>query len=121
MDPIADMITNLRNSFAVNKPALIPVSKLKLKILEVMKQEGYIGELKAIKTDPRKIEVKPGQKAVDEVKRISKPGRRLYIKAKGIKIKPGALVILSTPAGVLTAAQARRQHVGGEVLFEVRS
>lgn len=121
MDTIANMLTAITNASRVKKSASIPLSSLKLKILEIFKNEGIVKTYTIHKDTPLIINVEPAFDAIEKIKRISKPGRRLYIKAKQIRLQPGILQVISTPAGILTSSQARKKHVGGELLFEVRS
>lgn len=120
MDPIANMLTTILNASRVKKTAVLPVSNLKLKILEILKQEGMVKDFSLSKENSSLVNVKP-EEGIEKIVRVSKPGRRLYIKAREIRTKPGVLQIISTPAGVLTASSARKKHIGGEILFEVRS
>lgn len=120
MDPIADMLTSIVNANRVKKSALIPLSKLKINILQILKAEGLVKDFEIAKDVPGRIIVHSAGSSIEQIKRISKPGRRLYIRAKQIRPKSGVLQVISTPAGVLTAVQARKKHLGGEILFEVR-
>lgn len=121
MDPIANMITSLKNAQTVGKTAIIPYAKLSLRILELLKDFGYVSDLKIIAEPQKKIEAKLSNKSIDHLARISKPGRRLYTKAHLIKHKPGVLQVISTPLGILTSEQAKKKNVGGELLFEFKS
>ena len=119
MDPIAEMLTSIINASRVKKVAAVPKSKLKIKILEILKSEKIIQDFEIAKNNPNILVVKPTEN-IESIKKISTPGRRFYIKAKQIRIKPGTVQIVSTPLGVLTSADARKKHAGGELLFEVR-
>lgn len=121
MDTIANMIQQIRSAKAVGKAATVPFAKIKLPILEILKLEGYIKNYEVSKTKPPTIKVLPGGKGFSKISRLSSPGRRLYGKAKDLKIMPGRLIILSTPAGVMSAQMARKKNVGGELLLEVIS
>lgn len=126
MDPIGNMLTSLKNAGLVKKATVsVPHSKLKVSILETLKQESYI------KAYEVKEGVKPtinvvldyikGEPRINGVKRISKPGKRVYIGAKEISpVKYGhGVSIISTPKGILTDKAARKEVVGGEVLFTI--
>ena len=128
VDPIGDMLTRIRNGQmrSLNK-INIPFSNFRLKILEVLKKEGYIVDFN---TDNAKQKIKflsvdlkyyEGQPVIKEIKRVSKPGRRIYAKADSIpKIQNGlGLAILSTSKGIMTDSEARNQNVGGEIICRI--
>ncbi len=127
-DPLADMLTRLRNAISVKKEAVeVPASKIKLNIVKILKEEGYIHQYKLIK-DGRQGIIKIAFEydedkrcAISHLERISKPGRRIYVKRKQIPYVLNGLgiAILSTPKGVLTDRQARRLGVGGEWLCNI--
>lgn len=125
-DPISNMLTTLRNAGAAALPeVLIPHSKLKESIAHVLKREGYVEEV-AVEGKPlKKIKIKlkyAGRKPVIEgIRRVSRPGLRRYSGALDVPRVRGGLgvSILSTSEGVMTAMQARKKNVGGEVLCEV--
>lgn len=120
MDPISDMLTRIRNAqIAEHKTVAIPLSKIKLEIVKILKKEGYIDNFSA-KKNFLEIDLKfPA--AINEIKRVSKPGRRFYIKSDKIKpIKNGyGASIISTPKGLMTNKEARKAGLGGEVLLEI--
>lgn len=127
-DPIADMLTRLRNAISVKKEAVeVPASKIKLNIAKILKEEGYIHQYKLIKDGKQgiiKIFFRYDEDkrcAISHLERISKPGRRIYVKRKQIPYVLNGLgiAILSTPKGVLTDRQARRLGVGGEWLCNI--
>ncbi len=126
MDPISNMLTILRNA-ARNKikRVYIPHSKIKLAILKILENEGYIENLKVVGKVPKfKLRVdivyKNNLPRLEILKRISRPSRRAYIKSKNIKnTKPG-FHILSTPRGILTESAAKKANLGGEVICYVR-
>ncbi len=125
-DPISDLIVRIQNASRAKKTAMsLPYSNMKAAIAEVLQQEGYIANIdkKAKKEGKLTLELayKNGVPVVTGVKRISKPSRRMYIGVHDIKpVKRGfGLVVLSTPAGVLSGKAARAKNVGGEVLFEI--
>lgn len=126
-DPIADMITRMRNAMAVRKESvLIPVSKLKERILNVLINEGYVesyereyvGKVEYLKVILKYYMDKP---VITHLKRISKPGCRLYSGFRNLKKVRGGLGIsvVSTSYGVLSNEEAMRRKLGGEVLIEV--
>jgi small subunit ribosomal protein S8 len=127
-DPIADMLTRIRNgSKAKLEKVDIPSSKLKLELAKILKDEGYIKNLKMVK-DRRQGVIRVYLKYTDEevpviqgIKRISKPGCRMYAGNDAIpKVLAGlGVAILSTPKGIQTGKQAKKDNVGGEVLCHV--
>lgn len=128
-DPIADMLTRIRNAVRVEKPFVeIPSSRFKRGIADVLKREGFIWDWKEINDDnpsaTLRLELKygpNGERVIQSIKRISKPGRRLYTRSKELKPVLGGLgiSIVSTSQGVISDREARRHNVGGEVLCEV--
>ncbi len=127
-DPIADMITRIRNGQRARKASVVsPASILRGSVLDVLKREGYIRGYQPGTSDDGKptfeIELKynEGQPVIEEISRVSRPGRRVY---SGIKDLPRVynglgISILSTSRGVLSDLEARQQNVGGEVLCRV--
>jgi small subunit ribosomal protein S8 len=126
-DPIADMLTRIRNAAtARHARVLVPASKMKLSIARVLKEEGYIKDIEILKDNPqgtlrltlRYVEKKP---VLTQLKRISKPGLRVYTKKTDIPRVRGGLgiAILSTPRGLMTGASAYKQGLGGEVVCYV--
>jgi small subunit ribosomal protein S8 len=127
-DPIADMLTRLRNAISVKKKAVeVPASKIKLSIVKILKEEGCIQQYKLIKDGKQGIikitfEYGEGKRyAISHLERISKPGCRIYVKRKQIPYVLNGLgiAVLSTPKGILTDRQARRLGVGGEWLCSI--
>mgnify|MGYP001545392695 FL=1 len=127
-DPIADMLTRIRNANRVFKNSVdIPNSNLKVGIAKILKDEGYIRDFKVVKTQPQatlKVYLKytpERQRCISGLKRISKPGLRIYVKTDQIPRVLGGLgtAILSTSRGILTDKQSRLGKVGGEVLCYV--
>ncbi|HID94076.1 MAG TPA: 30S ribosomal protein S8 [bacterium (Candidatus Stahlbacteria)] len=120
-DPIADMLTRIRNALmAKHKEVEIPGSNMKIEIAKILKKEGYIRDYEFIE-DGKQGVIRILFKEVPVIqglKRISKPGRRVYVKAKDIpRVKGGlGICILSTPVGVLTGTEAKKRNIGGEVL-----
>lgn len=124
-DPIADMLTRIRNAgIAKHDTVDVPVSKMKKSIAEILKAEGYIKNYQIIEDGTQgtiRISLKylPGkQKAIQGLRRVSKPGLRVYAGADELpKVLRGlGIAIISTSKGVMTDKQARKEHVGGEVL-----
>lgn len=127
-DPIADMLTRIRNANSVNKDVVdIPASNLKINIAKTLKDEGFIKEYKIIDNYPQnKVRVylkygKDNEKVITGIKRISKPGLRVYVNKDEIPRVLGGLgiAVISTSRGVLTDKEARKEGVGGEVLCYV--
>ena len=127
-DPIGDMITRIRNAqMRLLNNVKIPDSKFRKKILDVLKQEGYIADYKLLSDTNNKgnlsIDLKyhNGLPVIKEIKRVSKPGRRIYVKATSIpKIQNGlGLAIVSTSIGIMTDNDARSKNVGGEIICKV--
>jgi small subunit ribosomal protein S8 len=123
-DPIADMLTRIRNANqARHENVLIPASHLKAEILNVLLNEGYIGSVEKIEDDKQgllKVSLKYNQKdrLIKGIKRISKPGLRIYAKTDDLpKVLNGlGIAVISTSNGVMTDREARQKHLGGEVL-----
>ncbi len=126
-DPIADMLTRIRNAIMVRHDSVtVPASKLKLGIAKILKEEGFIADYEIVKGKPhREIKVQlryiDNKPAISGLKRISKPGLRLYVQKKEIPRVYGGLgiAILSTSQGLKTGQQAWRQGSGGELLCYV--
>lgn len=126
-DPIADLLTRIRNAAAVGKTEVrVPASKLKKVVAEQLKANNYLVDVKVEASKPRDTLVitiaKPGENSViNELTRLSKPGRRVYVKADEIpKVKSGrGLVLVSTSKGVITGQEATKQRLGGELLLKV--
>jgi len=128
LDPIADMLTRIRNANA-NKhdSVLVPQSKTKTAIAEILKEEGYISSYKTVEVDGIKmmeiaLKYGPnGEKVIQGLKRISKPGLRIYANAEQLpKVLNGlGIAIVSTSKGIITDKNARKLNVGGEVLAYV--
>jgi small subunit ribosomal protein S8 len=127
-DPLGDMLTRIRNGQMAGKGSVLsPGSNLRRNVLEVLQREGYIRGYGASESEPGKaslaIELKyhNGQPVIRELRRVSKPGRRVYAGVKELpRVYNGlGIAILSTPRGVMSDAEAREAHVGGEVLCTV--
>ncbi|MGE4554632.1 MAG: 30S ribosomal protein S8 [Candidatus Paceibacterota bacterium] len=126
-DPIADMITRIRNAQAVKKETVyVYYSNLKWAILEKLVENGYLKNIEKYQKKGKKIikitlNYENGNPVIHEINRVSKPSRRIYSQAKDLfPFKGGkGIRILSTPKGVLTDKEAKKMNVGGEVLIEV--
>jgi len=127
-DPLGDLLTRIRNGQAARLAAIhSPASKLRTNVLEVLKREGYIRDYKVSQQDngiaELNVELKysEGQPVIREIKRVSKPGRRVYTQIKDVpRVYNGlGISILSTPRGVLSDKEAREANVGGEILCRV--
>lgn len=128
-DPIADMLARIRNAvLARHDRVVIPASKLKGTIADVLKSEGYVAEV-ARDTEDSGLEVisitlkygKDKSPAIEGIERISKPGRRVYVRAQDIpKVRSGlGIAVLSTSRGIMSDRQARKVGVGGELLCQI--
>jgi small subunit ribosomal protein S8 len=123
-DPIADMLTRIRNAQAVHKNEVsMPHSSVKESIAKILKSKGYIGEITVVKDGFRKemTLTLPDSVIISDVKRISKPGRRVYAKAKDIPtVKQGrGVVIISTSKGVMAGTEAKEMKLGGEIICQL--
>ena len=129
VDPIGDMITRIRNAqLRVLNNVTIPSSKFRARILDVLKQEGYIANYKILSDNKNKkesllvdLKYNNGLPVIKEIKRISKPGRRIYAKANSLeKIQNGlGLAIVSTSMGIMSDNDARTKNIGGEIICRV--
>jgi small subunit ribosomal protein S8 len=123
-DPIADMLTRIRNAVGIKAEKVdIPISKMKLEIAKILKEEGFIRAYKILKDRKQGIlRVIPkyldNESVISGLKRISKPGRRVYVDRKEIPTVMGGLgiVILTTSKGILSDKVCRREGIGGEVI-----
>jgi small subunit ribosomal protein S8 len=126
-DPIADLLTRIRNaSRAEHEKVDIPSSKLKLRMAEILKDEGFIKNFRIIEDNKQgtlRVYLKyvGSEKIISGIVRVSRPGRRIYVTKDKIPTILGGMgvAILSTSAGVMTDRQVRKQHLGGEVLAYV--
>lgn len=124
-DPIADMLTRIRNAYKARfEKVEMPASNMKMSILQALKNEGYVKGYKLL-TEGHKAQLQVSlkydarkQPAISELRRLSKPGRRVYVNKDEIpQIKSGlGLAILSTSKGIITDRQARKEGVGGELI-----
>lgn len=127
-DPIADMLTRIRNGVAtVASTVDVPASKFKKALAEVLVKEGYLKSVEELSVGGKsvlRVGLKYGPRRasiINEITRVSKPGRRAYAKASALPVVRGGLgiAVISTPQGLLVDRDARRQKVGGEVVCEV--
>lgn len=127
-DPIADMLIRIKNALmARHKKVIIPASKIKLEIARILKEEGYIEDYQFIDEKPQgKIEItlkydEKKRPVIAGVKRVSKPGRRVYMGYRKLpKVLDGlGIAIVSTSQGIMTDYEARKRRIGGEVLCEI--
>ena len=127
-DPIADMLTRIRNAVRIERPHVqVPASKVKRGLAEVLKREGYIwdwNESEKDKFSVIQIDLKygpNGERVIRHIKRVSKPGRRIYNGATQLRpiLNGLGISIVSTSRGVISDREARQQNLGGEVLCEV--
>lgn len=133
-DPIADMLTQIRNALSIRRQKVkIPRSALKIQVADVLKREGYVNDFRTKDSTPAdgigaqgwlEIDLKygpEGEEVISRIDRVSKPGRRVYFKAKDLfRVMNGlGINILSTSQGVLSSREARARGIGGEVLAEV--
>ena len=126
-DPIGDMIARIKNAQIRNhKKIQLPSSKFKVKIAEVLKSEGYIIDYKVSQESNKpyleiSLKYHSGNPVISSIQRVSKPGRRIFSSAESLpKINNGlGIAIISTPKGVMTDIDARKQKVGGEIICKV--
>jgi small subunit ribosomal protein S8 len=127
-DPIADLLTRIRNATRAKHPRLdLPSSKLKLEITRILKEEGYLANYKVVDEKGKKnlrifLRYTPDRRSViTDLKRISRPGSRRYVGKFEIRQVVGGMgiSIVSTPRGVMTGQSARKEGIGGELLCEV--
>ncbi|WP_417851226.1 30S ribosomal protein S8 [Thalassoglobus sp.] len=127
-DPIADMLTRIRNAIQIERPFVdIPLSKVKIGIAEVLQREGYIWDFELVEQEPQSIlrvnlKYSPtGERVIQKISRVSKPGRRVYVDYRNLpEVLDGmGICVMSTNQGVLSNREAKKNHVGGEVICEV--
>ena len=137
IDPIADMLTRIRNASIIRKSEIIlPMSKIKLSIAKILENEGFIKKIEVIKgghelqkNKTSKFDqirlvleyTKDGQSKISSLKRISKPGRRVYVDKEQIPIVLNGfgLAIISTSKGIMTSMDAKKNKIGGELICEI--
>ncbi|WP_373721678.1 30S ribosomal protein S8 [Bacteroides heparinolyticus] len=127
-DPIADMLTRIRNANTVGHPTVeIPSSKMKIAILQILQDEGYIKGFNVIEDDKQnviRVEMKYGpskERVISSIKKISKPGLKVYAKADQVPKVLGGLgiAVISTSKGIISDKEARKLGIGGEVICYV--
>ncbi|HZL88349.1 MAG TPA: 30S ribosomal protein S8 [Pirellulaceae bacterium] len=127
-DPIADMLTRIRNAIRVERPHVdVPASKVKRGLADVLKREGFIWDWQEVTAEPvshLRLELKygpNGEHVIQHIKRISTPGRRVYRKATDMRpvLNGLGICVISTSGGVISDREARQKNIGGEVLCEV--
>lgn len=127
-DPIADFLTRIRNAVMVGKKTVsAPYSKIKIAISKVLKEKGYLNSFKVTEKEGKKFIYlsirydEEGRPFLEEIKRISKPGKRVYVGYRDLKpLKKGyGFRIISTSRGIMTDEEARKRKLGGEVICEV--
>lgn len=127
-DPISDMLTRIRNAALVNaKEVEMPLSRMKFGIAKILEAEGFLSKVETKEEAARptlKVALRydaDGSPKIETLKRVSKPGRRVYVKADDLKtVRSGyGIAILSTPNGLMTSIEARKRRLGGELICEV--
>jgi len=127
-DPIADMLSRIRNASMRRKPFVdVPYSSMKVRVIKILQQEGYILRYAIVDGNPAPVikvllKYKEGKSVITEIKRVSKPGRRAYADKKSIPSIIGGLgiTIISTSKGVITGKKAKELGIGGEMICTVR-
>ncbi len=127
-DPIADMLTRIRNAVRIERPHVdMPASKVKKGVADVLKREGYIWDWNELDDSPvhqLRLELKygpNGERLIRHIKRVSKPGRRVYSKSRELRpiLQGLGISVVSTSRGVVSDREARQRNLGGEVLCEI--
>jgi len=127
-DPIADTLSALKNaSLAGKEEVVVPFSSFKERLISLLKREGFVGKVRKFKEKKGArlflaVELlygKSGSPKLTHVKRISKPGQRIYVNADRLKSPPAGVRIVSTSCGLLTSREARKRRLGGELVAEV--
>ena len=127
-DPIADFLTRIRNALiAEHQNVVIPTSNMKVRLAEILKDEGYISDYSVVEAQPQSaihIDLKwiaPKRPAITKLQRESKPGQRRYVKGSALpRVRNGhGIAIISTSRGIMTGREARKQGVGGEFICSI--
>ena len=128
-DPISDMLTRMRNALSNGQTfVIVPSSKFKIKILEVIKKNGYIEDFKEVGEEkgPKYLKIKfkynvAGKPVITGLKKVSKPGRRVYVAQNNLPIVLSGIgiAILSTSTGIMTNIEAKKKNVGGEYICDI--
>ncbi len=129
IDTVGNLITRIRNAYSVNKPSLeVNHSVMNENVLQTLKDTGFIEDFKVFKLEGRKIKginitlkYADGVASMSHIQRVSKPSLRMYSKSQDLKPVLGGLgvYVVSTPRGIMSSKEARKKHLGGEVLFVV--
>ncbi len=123
-DPIADFLTQIRNGVAAGKAEIIaPYSRIKSDLAHILMEEGYVRDAELVRKDNKQwllVELKTGgsRRSIEGIRRVSRPGLRRYVGAKEVPRVLGGLgtAVVSTPKGLMTGTEARKQNVGGELI-----
>jgi len=127
-DPIADMLTRIRNAVRIERPNVeMPLSKVKRGLADALKREGYIWDWQEVDAQPvnhLRLDLKygpNGERVIQHIRRVSRPGRRVYSRAKDLRpvLKGLGICVISTSRGVVSDREARQRNLGGEVLCEI--
>jgi len=129
-DPIADLLTRIRNAVRVkHKTVDVPASKMKVAVLDTIKREGYISDFQVVESEKPghgiiRVYLKYshfGESVIQVIRRVSKPGRRVYGGADKLKpvLRGIGIAVVSTPKGVMSDRECRKEHIGGEVLCTI--
>jgi len=126
-DPISDMLTRIRNAVMVKKKNVdVPASKMKFALAKILQTEGYVAGVERVEEGKRpmlrlSLNYTDGQSPIQSIRRISTPGRRMYVKADALpKVRSGhGMAVISTPNGLMTNHEARKRRLGGEVICEL--
>lgn len=123
-DPIADLLTRIRNASMARKDSVtVPYSKMKMAVLKVLQNKGFVQEFNNVKNNDFQeinIVLNPERQEIS-LKKISKPGQRIYVKTSQLKKINGGLgvAVVSTPKGIMSGEEAKKQNLGGELICEV--
>lgn len=125
-DPISDMLTRIRNAYLAKKDEVVlPSSKIKFAIANILKDNGFLAAVKVEDGLKKELKLKlfyrNKQPSMENIKRVSKPGQRIYASAKDLPIVLSGygIAIISTPKGIMTNKEAKKQNIGGEIICEV--
>ena len=126
-DPISDMLTRIRNAAMVNKSMVdLPYSKIKFAIAKILEKENYLQKVESVEQGNKQVlrltlKFDDARPVISDLKRVSKPGRRVYAKASELPtvLSNFGIAIISTPNGLMTNKEARKRRLGGEVICEI--
>lgn len=123
VDPISDMLTRIRNAYAVSKQSVtFPTSKLKVAVLEIFKNNDYIEDFKQEgQSITVTLKYDQGKAVIEKVERVSRPGRRVYLKKSEIPVvlSGRGMAVVSTSKGMMTGEDAKKENLGGEIICKV--